>query len=81
MVGMMLGRISRVRIRVSLAPQRLGGQRQNLRVAYDSVEARTTRKISGAAKRPMISVILKSDLPQNDTIAITATMAGKASTT
>ncbi len=80
MVGMMLGRISRERMRVSLAPSALAASTKS-RVAYDRVEARTTRKISGAANRPMTSVILNIDLPQKDTMAMTATMAGKASTT
>ncbi len=66
MVGMMLGRISRARMRVSLAPSALAASTKS-RVAYDSVEARTTRKIRGAAKRPMTSVILNSRLaPEGD---------------
>src|ERR1039458_5882728 len=50
-VGMMLVRISRGRIRVALAPRALAASTKS-RVAYDSVDALTTRKIRGAAKRP-----------------------------
>ena len=65
---------------MSLAPSALAASTKS-RVAYDSVDARTTRKMRGAANSPMTRVILKSDLPQKDTMAMTATMAGKASTT
>ena len=61
MVGMMLGRISRARMRVSLAPSALAARTKS-RVAYDRVEARTTRKIRGAANSPMIRVILNMRL-------------------
>ena len=80
MVGAMLGRSSRARMRVSLAPSDLAARTKS-RVAYDSVEARTTRKMSGAPKMPMISVIFHKLWPQKDTMAMTATRAGKASTT
>ena len=79
-VGMMFGRISRARMRVSLAPSALAASTKS-RVAYESVDARTMRKISGAPKTPMMSVIFHSRLPQNETMAMTATRAGKARTT
>ena len=50
MVGMMLGRISRERMRVSLAPSALAA-RTNSRVAYESVEARTTPEDGAAPRR------------------------------
>ena len=80
MVGMMLGRSSRVKIRRSLAPRALAASTKS-RVAYESVDARTTRKMSGAPKTPMMSVIFQRLWPQNETMAITATRAGNASTT
>ena len=44
------------------------------------MEARTTRKMTGALKTPMTSVIFQKLWPQKEPMAITATRAGKAST-
>ena len=60
--GTTLGRISRARMRVSLAPSVLAAITKS-RVANDRVEARTTRKMSGAPKMPMMSVIFHSVVP------------------
>ncbi len=51
------------------------------RLAKERLEARTTRYRTGMVATPMMMVILSSDDPQKATTAITATMAGKASST
>ena len=80
-VGMMLGRISRARMRLSLAPERLGGQDEvaggvgERRRPHHPEDQRRAEDADDERDLP------QSVCPQKETMAITATMAGKASTT
>ena len=48
------------------------------RPAKERLDARTTRNIRGMVPIPMIKVSFQTDTPQKATIAMTATIAGKA---
>ena len=48
------------------------------RLAKERLEARTTRYSRGMVATPRMRVILSRDCPQKATMAMTATMAGKA---
>src|SRR5664280_2902115 len=75
--GTTLGRISRNRIRGVVAPMVRAAITKS-RLANERLDALTTRNIKGIVPTPMMMVILRSDDPQKATMAMTATMAGKA---
>ena len=75
--GITLGRISRSTIRVSVAPIVLAATTKS-RWAKDRLEARITRYMRGMVAMPRMIVMWKRDASQKVTMAITATMAGKA---
>ena len=78
MVGMMLGRIAGEDPRAAGA-ERLGRQHES-RVAGQG-RGRTTAEDQRRGEQPDDQRDFNIDLPQNETIAMTAMMAGKASTT
>ena len=75
--GTTLGRISRKTIRDDLAPIVRAAMTKS-RLAKARLEARTTRYSKGMMATARMTVILTNDCPQNATMAMTATMAGKA---